>query len=88
MDRKFIIEYITIYLQNYEGLNTEMIILCRQLQPTSQGIPLEIYAFSKDQKFENYEYIMADIFDHIIASIGFFNLEIYEQPTDFKFNTN
>ena len=81
-------KYITIYLQNYVGLNTEMVMLCRQLQPTSQGIPLEIYAFSKDQKFENYEYIMADIFDHIIAAIGYFELEIYEQPTDFKFINN
>lgn len=81
-------KYITNYLQNYAGLNSEMVMLCRQLQPTSQGIPLEIYAFSKDQRFENYEYIMADIFDHIIASIGYFNLEIYEQPTDFKLINN
>jgi miniconductance mechanosensitive channel len=52
-----------------------------QLQPTSQVIPLEIYAFTKDKKFENYEYIMSDIFDHIIASIGFFDLEIFELST-------
>jgi miniconductance mechanosensitive channel len=58
-----------------------MILLCRQLQPTSQGIPLEIYTFTKDKKFENYEYIMADIFDHIIASIGYFDLEIFELST-------
>ena len=59
-----------------------MILLCRQLQPTSHGMPLEIYVFSKDQRFEQYEYIMADIFDHIIASIAYFDLEIYEMPTD------
>ena len=59
-----------------------MILLCRQLQPTPHGMPLEIYVFSKDQRFEQYEYIMADIFDHIIASIAYFDLEIYEMPTD------
>jgi miniconductance mechanosensitive channel len=58
-----------------------MILLCRQLQPTAQGIPLEIYTFTKDKKFENYEYIMSDIFDHIIASIGYFDLEIFELST-------
>jgi miniconductance mechanosensitive channel len=76
-------KYITTYLEHYPGLNKDMIILCRQLQPSAQGIPLEIYAFSKDQKFENYEYIMADIFDHIIASIEYFDLEIFENPTEF-----
>ena len=59
-----------------------MILLCRQLQPTSQGMPLEIYAFSKDQRFEQYEHIMADIFDHIIASIAYFDLELFEITTE------
>lgn len=75
-------KYITNYLNYYPGLNKNMILLCRQLQPTAQGIPLEIYTFSKDQRFEEYEYIMADIFDHIIASIVYFDLEIYEMPSD------
>lgn len=75
-------KYITQYLEHYPGLNKNMILLCRQLQPTSHGIPLEIYTFSKDQRFEQYEYIMADIFDHIIASIVYFDLEIFELPTE------
>ncbi|WP_309612526.1 mechanosensitive ion channel domain-containing protein [Flavobacterium sp.] len=74
-------KYITQYLSQYPGLNKDMILLCRQLQPTPQGIPLEIYTFSNDKRFENYEYIMADIFDHIFASIRFFDLEIYELPS-------
>lgn len=74
-------KYITCYLENYPSLNKDMILLCRQLQPTAQGIPLEIYTFTKDKKFENYEYIMSDIFDHIIAAIGFFDLEIFELST-------
>jgi len=75
-------KYITNYLEHYPGINKNMILLCRQLQPTAQGIPLEIYAFSKDQRFEQYEHIMADIFDHIIASVAYFDLEIYEMATD------
>lgn len=74
-------KYITQYLSQHPGLNKDMILLCRQLQPTPQGIPLEIYAFSNDKRFENYEYIMADIFDHIFAAIPYFDLEIYEMPS-------
>lgn len=58
-----------------------MYIVCRQLQSTSEGIPLEIYVFSKDKKWENYEFIVSDIFDHIIASVPFFGLEIFELPS-------
>jgi len=75
-------KYITQYLENHAGLNKEMLMVCRQLQPTAQGIPLEIYVFSKDKKWENYEYIIADIFDHIIASVSFFDLEIFELPAE------
>lgn len=75
-------KYITNYLENHPGLNKDMILICRQLQPTAQGIPLEIYAFSKDQRFAEYEYIMADIFDHIISSITHFDLELFEYSSD------
>lgn len=74
-------KYITQYLSQYPGLNKDMILLCRQLQPTPQGIPLEIYTFSNDKRFENYEYIMSDIFDHIFAAVPYFDLEIYEMPS-------
>jgi miniconductance mechanosensitive channel len=75
-------KYITQYLEHYPGLNKDLVMLCRQLQSTSYGVPLEVYAFSSDKKFENYEYIMSDIFDHIIASVPFFNLEISEMHTE------
>ncbi len=74
-------KYLTSYLENYPGLNKDMILLCRHLQPTAQGIPLEIYVFTKDKRFENYEYIMSDIFDHILASVVYFDLEIFEMPS-------
>lgn len=71
-------KYITKYLENYPGLNKDMLLMCRQLQPTAYGIPLEIYTFSNDKRWENYEYIMSDIFDHIIAAVPYFKLEIFE----------
>jgi miniconductance mechanosensitive channel len=77
-------KYITQYLNNYPGLNKEMILLCRQLQPTPQGVPLEIYTFTNDKRFENYEYIMSDIFDHVIAATSYFDLEIFELPSQGK----
>jgi miniconductance mechanosensitive channel len=78
-------KYITEYLFNYPELNQDMLMLCRQLQSTSHGVPLEVYAFSKDKRFENYEYIMADVFDHIIASVPYFDLEIFELPSEGSF---
>lgn len=74
-------KYIMQYLINYPGLNKDMHIMCRQLQSTEHGVPLEIYAFSSDKRWANYEYIMADIFDHVMASVGYFDLEIFELPS-------
>ena len=62
-----------------------MMIMTRQLDPTPQGIPLEIYAFSKDKVWQNYEHIIADIFDHLLAATPYFNLELYELPTGYDF---
>ena len=76
--------YTESYLKNHEMLNKKMTIMCRQLAPTSQGIPLEIYAFSKEKEWVKYEQIMSDIFDHLLASINFFDLEIFEFFQNFE----
>jgi len=78
-------KYIETYIENHSGIHKEMIIMVRQLAPDTQGIPIEIYAFSRDKRWENYEYIMADIFDHIIAAVPYFNLEIFELPSNSSF---
>lgn len=75
-------KFVETYVEQHSAINKEMMIMTRQLAPGSQGIPIEIYAFSKDKRWQNYEYIMADIFDHIIASVSYFDLEIFELPTD------
>jgi miniconductance mechanosensitive channel len=74
-------KYINQYLAIHPGINNDMTVMCRHLQPTEKGIPIEVYAFSNDKRWINYEYIMADIFDHIIASVPYFDLEIYELPS-------
>ncbi|MBC5863013.1 mechanosensitive ion channel family protein [Flavobacterium turcicum] len=77
-------KYITEYLSHYPGVNKDMLLLCRQLQSTAHGVPLEVYVFSYDKRFENYEYIMADIFDHIIAAAPYFGLELFETMSENK----
>ncbi len=71
-------KYIDVYLNNHSAINKDMMIMARQLAPTTQGIAIEIYAFSNDKRWENYEYIIADIFDHMLAATPYFNLEIFE----------
>lgn len=71
-------KYINQYILSHPGINKEMLLMVRYLQPTEHGIPLEIYCFSKDKEWVNYEHIMADIFDHTMASIPYFDLEVFE----------
>ncbi|MEO1031229.1 MAG: mechanosensitive ion channel domain-containing protein [Bacteroidota bacterium] len=71
-------KYLQTYMDNHSAINKNMTLMVRQLEPTSQGIPMEIYAFSSDIRWQNYEFIMGDIFDHVLASVKFFDLEIYE----------
>lgn len=71
-------KYLQTYIENHSAINKNMTLMVRQLEPTPQGIPMEIYAFSSDQRWQNYEYILGDIFDHILASVKYFDLEIYE----------
>ena len=70
--------YTETYLENHPMVNSEMTVMCRQLAPTAQGIPLEVYVFSIDKDWKNYEHISADIFDHLLASTKYFSLECFE----------
>ena len=77
-------KYIEEYLIANKLINTEMTVMCRQLSPTSQGVPLEIYAFISDKEWKSYENIVADIFDHLLASLKTFDLELFELPSNLK----
>ena len=78
-------KYAEEYINNHSAINKEMMIMVRQLAPTTQGLPIEIYAFSADKRWENYEYVMADIFDHLLAAVPYFDLEIFELPNNSSF---
>tara|TARA_B100001057_G_scaffold493171_1_gene587082 strand:+ start:93 stop:1316 length:1224 start_codon:yes stop_codon:yes gene_type:complete len=70
--------YIKNYLYQHPKINKKMTIMCRQLTPTPTGVPLEIYAFIVDKEWVNYEGIVSDIFDHLLASISSFDLKNFE----------
>ena len=71
--------YCYEYLKNNPYISDKFTCMVRQLAPTSEGIPLEIYAFSNDTNWENYEGIQADIFDHFLSIIGLFDLKVYQR---------
>ena len=79
-------KYVQTYIENHSAINKEMTIMVRQLAPTAEGLPIEIYAFSSDKRWVNYEYIMADIFDHVLAAVPYFDLEIFEYPSSAVFS--
>ncbi|MBI9033053.1 MAG: mechanosensitive ion channel [Bacteroidales bacterium] len=77
--------YLEKYLKNLPDINQNMTFLIRQLQPNEQGIPIEIYVFSKVQAWAEYEGIQSDIFDHILAVLPQFELRVFQSPTGADF---
>ena len=74
-------EYITQYLKHNANVNQNMTLMVRQLSPTPQGVPIEIYCFSNEKDWAIYENITADIFDHLYAATSYFDLTLFEQPS-------
>ena len=73
--------YIKAYLKNNKDIHKDMTFLVRQLSPTSKGLPLQIYVFSNNTNWIDYEEIQSDIFDHLISALDQFDLKIYQQPS-------
>ena len=71
--------YLKAYINNNPKLNHNLTMMVRQLQPTEFGVPLQIYAFSSDKQWVNYEEIQSDIFDHVISAAPMFDLRIYQK---------
>lgn len=78
--------YITEYLKQNPYIHKDMWRMVRQLQSQNKGVPLEIYAFSNDTAWANYEAIQADIFDHLYANVKYFDLRIFQEPTGHDFS--
>ena len=74
--------YIVAYLkQNPKIHKTGFTLMVRQLAPTPQGLPLEIYAFTNDTNWTNYEGIQGDIFDHLLSIAPEFGIEVFQTPS-------
>lgn len=73
--------YLQNYLKEHPRTHKELMIMVRQMQPTSEGLPLEIYCFSNTTVWPEYEQIQGEIFDHILAVIPEFGLRIFQRPS-------
>lgn len=73
--------YAEKYLESNPYINTDMTFMVRQLQATENGLPIEIYVFSKEKGLKKFEEVAADIFDHLLAAVPYFDLEIFQSPS-------
>ena len=73
--------YIKAYLKNNTNVHENMTFLVRQLSPTENGLPIQIYVFSNNTNWIDYEEIQSDIFDHLLAALNQFDLKIYQRPS-------
>ena len=73
--------YLNQYLRNHPGIHPHMTLMVRQLEPDSNGIPIQIYAFTSTTAWVEYEGIQSDIFDHLLAVIPQFGLRLHQTPT-------
>ena len=74
-------KYLDHYLRHHPKVNQDMLLLVRQLQPTAQGMPIELYFFSADTMWVNYEALQAEVFDHVLAIVHKFGLRVFLSPT-------
>jgi miniconductance mechanosensitive channel len=73
--------YVENYLRNHKDIRKDMSLMVRQLSIEDRGVPIEIYCFTKTTVWTEYEEIQSDIFDHLMAAVSFFDLEIFQQPS-------
>jgi miniconductance mechanosensitive channel len=78
--------YALAYIKENPKLSDDLTVMVRQLQPTPDGLPLEIYVFSKETDLFNYEGVQADIFDHLLAVLPYFDLRVFQHPTGRNFD--
>lgn len=79
--------YMINYLRQHPGIHQGLTLLVRQLQPTAEGLPLEIYTFTSDIRWANYEGVQGDIFDHVLALLPEFGLRVFQKPSGHDLHT-
>lgn len=78
--------YIEAYIRSHPNIHTEkMDFIIRELEPTSTGLPVELYVFTKTTKWNEYEQIQAEIIDHLLAAAAFFDLRLFQEPAGSDF---
>lgn len=78
--------YLENYLRHHHRVNQQMIIMVRQLQPTAQGLPLELYFFSDGTDWVPYEHLQSEIFEHVFAVLPIFGLRVFQSPMGIDFS--
>ena len=80
--------YIEAYLRNRKDIHKKGLpFLVRSLAPTPSGLPIEVYVFTRTTKWEDYEAIQSEIFDHLLSAAWHFNLHLFQEPTGLDFST-
>lgn len=74
-------KYVEYYLRHHPKVNQELLLIVRQLQPTADGLPLELYFFSADTMWVKYEALQSEVFDHVLAVIHDFDLRVFQSPS-------
>ncbi len=77
--------YVEAYLRQHPTIHQKMTFIVRQLSPGEKGLPIEIYVFCKDTNWTAYESVQADIFDHILAVVPEFDLQVFQEPSGSDF---
>ncbi len=75
--------YVESYLQNHPKVSKELTLMVRQLQPEAHGLPIELYFFSADTAWVNYESLQAEVFDHLLATLQHFGLRVFQLPSGY-----
>lgn len=73
--------YLEYYLRHHPKVSQDLIMTIRQLQPTAQGMPVELYFFSADTAWLRYEHLQAEVFDHVLAMLHVFGLKVFQSPS-------
>ena len=79
--RHYVMHYLTHHPKVHQGLT----MIVRQLQPTAQGMPIELYFFSANTAWVKYEALQAEVFDHVLATLHRFDLKVFQSPTGLDF---
>lgn len=80
--------YVESYLKNHPKIHQGLTLLVRQLPLEDKGIPIEVYCFTKTTAWNEYEDIQADVFDHLLASASYFDLDVFQQVSGSDFSKN